>query len=238
MTSPNFQFSFLALGDHLIVLPLLQPDNSQQTVSWINCRIYHHCFPFLRDCFSLLSDVQHHENHCFVYFLPVFSSFTWRGKSGPCYSILTESITGFAVLSVVLWNFRMIQFDEVFILSLSWVLSESLPSENHILQIWKIFFFYSLDNFLCSLLVRSVNHTFPLIFSIFVFLSNNLGEFSWVSFKSSTDWYLWFGLVILNVDFPRITFHCFLIILSLRIFSLFHGRLFDLFEDYIVYLHV
>lgn len=100
------------------------------------------------------------------------------------------------------------------------------------------FFLLFLDYFLCSLLVRSVNHIFPLIFSIFVFLSNNLGEFSWVSFKSSTHWYLWFGLVILNVYFPRITFHCFLIVLPLRIFSLFHGCLFDLFEDYIVYLHV
>lgn len=109
-------------------------------------------------------------------FHPVcFSSFRWRGKYGHCYSIWTVDVTGFDVLAVLLWNFRMIWFDMVFILSLCWVPGEAFPSGNYIFQIWEfssviylIISFY----FLCSLWVRSGTSWSDLLlyFLIFVFL--------------------------------------------------------------------
>lgn len=69
--------------------------HSLETVSrqwgWGNCRTHVVCLSSLRNhCFSL-SDVQYLENHCFTYFVLLFTYFRQEGKSNHHHSVIART---------------------------------------------------------------------------------------------------------------------------------------------------
>lgn len=60
-----------------------------EIVNYANCIVYLIGFPSLRSHCSSISDGQCPAN-CFIYFVQFFSCLNQKGKSGPCYSIVTR----------------------------------------------------------------------------------------------------------------------------------------------------
>lgn len=71
-------------------LPVLQPGNSAQAVSWGSRKAYLICYPPQR-LLSVLPDSQCRWTTVSYLFLWLFSCFSWQCKLGPSYSILAKS---------------------------------------------------------------------------------------------------------------------------------------------------